>query len=68
MAFDVTVRLPVLLTWPVFLRRFEKLFIGENDEIALVAVDIPRRLFASLVYFVGTQGKCVVLVSSLSSH
>ncbi len=64
MAFDVTVRLPVLLTWPVFLRRFEKLFIGENDEIALVAVDIPRRLCAGLDYFKSTRSNCAALVSS----
>lgn len=49
------------------IRRFEKLFFGGNEEIIMIAVDIGRGLFAGLDYFVSTQGKCVVLVSNLSS-
>ena len=41
MALELTV-LVLLLTWSRFLRRFEKVFIGENEVIALVAVDILR--------------------------
>ena len=59
---DLTAHVAPLLNWRVFLRRFEKLFIGENDEIALVAMDIPRGLFVGLDYFVGTRGKCAGLV------
>ncbi len=68
MALDLIAMCVLFLNWPVFLRRFEKLFIGGNEETALVAVDIPRRLFAGLDYFGSTQGGCAGLVSNQSNR
>ena len=54
-ALDVTVQVrPCRSTGLYSIRRFEKVFIGENDEIALDAVDILRRLCPGLDYSVGT--------------
>lgn len=68
MALDLIARVALLLNWSRFLRRCEKIFIGENMEIASIAVDIPRGLCAGLVYFVSTWGKCAALMSILGGR
>jgi len=64
MTLDVTVHLCPTAQLPVFLRRFEKLFIRGNEESSPVTVDIRRGLYTGLDYFVSTQGKCAGVVTS----
>ncbi len=45
------------------MQRVENIFIGENEDISLIAVDIRRRLYTGLDYFVSTRGNCAAVVS-----